>query len=284
MLNAVFVVWRECFEIVLIIGILYSYLRRQDNFRRSFKFLALGIFAGMILSGILAYAIQHVETELQGNALSYFETGMLTVAALLMTHMCIWMKQHSRTIKKELEQGLLQALSTKHLIGVTLLAMIALAREGTEVVVFFYGMGIEAKAGGTQTILLSALIGMGLTALTALAFYRGMRIFKPKWFFRVTTVFLLITASSLLLMATRKLIQAEVLPTLSEQLWDTSFLLDERSSVGQVISSITGYQSTPSGMLVLVGSLYWLVTLSLYFKWTPLFEIKHPTGTRINVI
>lgn len=262
MFNAIFIIWRECFEAVLIVGILFTYLKRQSDFEHSRKFLWSGVAAGAALSGILAWGIQHAETELQGKALDSFQIALLFIAAVLMTQMCVWMKRHSRTIKSELEKGLSDALSTKHLIGVAFLAMLAVSREGAEIVIFLFGMGVESP----NSLLGAGLAGLFLTFLTAFAFYRGLKIFNPKIFFRVTTVFLFLTASNLILMATRKLIQADFLPPLRDGVWDTSFMLDERSSFGQVASAITGYQANPPLMLVLVGTVYWVVSLWFFFR------------------
>lgn len=259
MLNAIFIIWRECFEAVLIVGILYSYLKRQPEFDRSLRFLAAGVAGGIILSILLAFGIQRAETELQGQALDLFQIGMLVLASLLMTQMCIWMKRHSRTLKSELEAGLSTALGTHHLVGIATLAMLAIAREGAEIVVFLFGMGIETST----SLFAAAAIGAGLTFLTAFAFYRGLKVFNPRIFFGVTTVFLLLTASNLLLGAVRKLVQADILPAIRDQAWDTSFLLDERSGIGQVVAAITSYQSTPSLTLVLAAAAYWAVTLLL---------------------
>jgi high-affinity iron transporter len=267
MVNALFVVWRECFEAVLIVGILYSYLRRQPSPARSMRFMWAGVAAGAALSALLAWGVQTAETELQGEALEWFEAGMLAVAAGLMAHMCVWMHHHARKLKGELESGLSQALTTAKLVGVATLAALAIAREGFELVMFFYGMGIEAASkGATGSLLAWSGAGVAATALTAWAFYRGLKAFNPRMFFRVTGIFLLITAGSLLLGAARKLIQMGQLPTLHDQVWDTSWLLDERGAVGRIVNSLTGYESSPSLMLVLIFAGYWAVTLFFYFE------------------
>lgn len=262
MLNAIFIIWRECFEAVLIVGILYSYLKRQQEFGRSRKFLFAGVLAGVGLSAVLAFGIQHAETELQGEALDFFQTGILVLAAGLMTQMCIWMKRHSRTIKSELEQGLSRSLRTHHLVGIATLASLAVAREGAEIVIFLFGMGIESS----KSLVGAGVAGITLTFLTAVAFYRGLKVFNPRVFFRVTTIFLFLTASTMILSATRRLIQSDVLPSLRDQVWDTSFFLDERSRFGQIVSGITGYESSPSLMLILAGLAYWAITLFFYFR------------------
>ncbi len=268
MINALFVVWRECFEAVLIVGILYAYLNRQANPRRSMRFMWGGVAAGIVLSAFLAYGVQAAQTELQGAALEYFEAAMLVTAAALMTQMCIWMKQHARTIRAELEGELRDALSTAKLVGVASIAAIAIAREGFELVMFYYGMGVEAQAQGAWgSLALWSSAGVALTAVTAWAYYKGLKIFNPRIFFRVTAAFLLVTASSLVLAAARKLSQMDAIPTWIDPIWDSSWLLDERTGFGQFVSTATGYTSTPSLMLLVVFLAYWAIALGFYYGW-----------------
>lgn len=268
MLNALFVVWRESFEAVLIVGILYAYLNKQTDAsikNSGLKAMWLGIFGGILLSVALAMGINFAESELQGLALEYFQLGMLIVACLLMTHMCLWMKIHGRQMKSELESGLSQALTSSKKFEIAILSMLAVAREGSETVIFLYGMTFEAaeKQMMSSLVLYSGL-GFLLALVTWYVFNRGLRFFSQKVFFNVTTAFLLITASSLILNVTRKLIQSDFLPTIKDVVWDTSFLLDERTSVGQFVSALTGYQSTPALMTVIVFFAYWGLTYAIY--------------------
>jgi len=48
------------------------------------------------------------------------------------------------------------------------------------------------------------------------------------------------------------LVQAGLIPALSESLWDTSWLLDEGSIAGQFLHVLIGYVSRPAGIQVLV--------------------------------
>lgn len=268
MINALFVVWRESFEAVLIVGILYAYLNKQtDQATKSsgLKAMWLGVLGGIVLSVALAMGINFAETELQGMALEYFQLGMLILACLLMTHMCLWMKIHGRHMKKELEGGLSQAMTSSKRIEIAILSMLAVAREGSETVIFLYGMTFEAaeKQMMSSLVMYSAL-GFLLALVTWVIFNRGLRFFSQKVFFNVTTVFLLLTASSLILNVTRKLIQSDLIPTIKDVVWDTSYLLDERSPIGQFVSVFTGYQSTPSMMTVIIFVLYWITTFMIY--------------------
>ena len=193
-----------------------------------------------------------------------------------MTQMCIWMKKHSRTIKSELETGLRDAIGGSKLIGISLLAALAIAREGAELVVFFYGMGLEAQAQGKYMPLIGACaLGLVMSAFSAWAYFKGLKIFNARRFFQITSVFLLLTASSLILSAVRKLIQMEVLSPLKPTFWDTSFFLSDRSRAGQIATTLFGYEATPSLTVVLAAVAFWTVALFFYFE-VPKFSKKAP--------
>ena len=66
MINALLVVWRESFEAILIVGILFSYLSRKQEYQRTKKFLWGGVALGLGLSVAIGYAIQNIQTELEG--------------------------------------------------------------------------------------------------------------------------------------------------------------------------------------------------------------------------
>lgn len=265
MLNVLLVVWRECFEIILIVGILFTYLKRNHAGARPMGYMWAGAVLGLALSFAFAYLIQHVESELQGVALDFFEVGMLVTAAVLMTHMCLWMKQHSKSLRREVEGSLSVQMSQSKVLGIAGLALIAVLREGAEIVLFLKGILLEGAATHQSSLLITSFVlGLFLSVCTAFAFYRGLKIFNPKIFFRLTTLFLFVTASTLILTAVRKLIQMDVVHVLLDTAWDSSAALDERSAVGQFVSTLTGYESTPAVLTVLIYAIYWLVSLGLY--------------------
>lgn len=282
MINALFVVWRESFEAALIVGILYSYLKKQPEGaekQQALNFMWLGVLGGVLLSVLLAFGINYAETELQGIALEQFQNLMLIAACALITHMCLWMKIHGRKMKSELETGLSEAMHSSKKYEVAVISMLAVAREGSEIVVFLYGVAFEAMEKNMMaSLVIYALVGFILSILTWWVFNRGLRFFSQKVFFNVTTIFLLLTASSLILNVTRKLIQSDILPTIKDVLWDSSFLIDERTPVGQFISALTGYQSTPALMTVIVFFSYWLMTYGIYK-----FLVRKESALKLNV-
>jgi high-affinity iron transporter len=269
MFNALFVIWRECFEVILIVGIIYASIKKDtatpQELTRSLKYLWSGFILGVIGSLVFARALESAQTELEGLALEVFESALLVIAAILMTHMCLWMRKHAPKLKGEIQNKLTESRTSLGLWGVMLITAIAVFREGFEIVMFLSSMLIEAKYSGQYKTLVAGITGGFLLSLaTAWIYIQGLKIFKPKIFFNVTSFFLLVTSASLLLAATRKMIQSDLIPTLQDQVWDTSFILDERTNVGQFISLFTGYESNPSLMVILVYGGYWLITLMLF--------------------
>jgi high-affinity iron transporter len=148
----------------------------------------MGVCGGLILSALLAWAINTAQNEIQGQALEYFNNGIIACAIILMTHMCIWMKQHARTIKSELQTGVEKSLSSSQYWGIALLACLSVGREGSETVIFLYGMAIESIENNEIRFFIGA-IALGLVAsyLTWIVFNKGLKFFKQQVFFRVTT-------------------------------------------------------------------------------------------------
>src|SRR3546814_10354058 len=88
-----------------------------------------------------------------------------------------------------------------------------------------------------------------------------------KHFFRVTNVMLVLLAAGLASSAARFLLQADRLPALGEQLWNTSWLLTNGSLAGKTLGILVGYDASPSGiqlvfyvatLLILLGGMRWV--------------------------
>jgi len=254
--NALFVVWRESVEAMLVVGILYAWLKRNDPGGRGIRALWLGVGAGIGLALALGWAMLAAQSELSGQALEWFQTALVFAAAGLITQMVLWMQSRGREIKKNLEHDLARATERSNWFGVAAIAALAIAREGAETVIFLYGLGLE-RDGGTG-LAVGALAGFVLAALTAWAAARGLRFVDYRIFFRVSGLLLLIFAAALLVGGIERLIGMGWLPALIEPLWDSSRLLDDSTTTGRLIAALTGYRAQPSLMLLLIYVTYWV--------------------------
>lgn len=255
--NSLFIVWRESVEAMLVIGILYAWLKRNDGTGAGLRALWIGIGAGIGLAALLGWGMMAAQSELAGEALEWFQTAIMFVAAALIAQMVLWMQKHGRQMKQGLERELTAAAARSGAFGIAGVAALALAREGAETVIFLYGIGMDQN-GGTG-LALGAGLGVLLAAVTAWALNRGLGFLNYRQFFRVSGFLLLLFAVALLVNGTERVIGMGVLPALIDPLWDTSLLVDDSSPSGALLSAFTGYRARPSLMLLMVYLGYWAI-------------------------
>ena len=104
--NALFIVWRESTEAMLVVGILYAWLTKHPDARRGMRYLWGGVAAGIGLALALAAVMLGVARLLSEQALEYFQLAMMIVASGLIVQMVFWMRRHGRTFKRELEHDM----------------------------------------------------------------------------------------------------------------------------------------------------------------------------------
>lgn len=255
-MNSFFVVWRESVEAMLVIGILYAWLKRNDQGGAGLRALWSGIGAGIGIAMALGWAILTVQDELAGEALEWFQTAMLFIAAALIVQMVLWMQKHGHHMRQSLEHDVARAAQQSGLFGIAAIAALAIAREGAETVIFLYGMQLEEQSGARVAV--GAGAGMLLAMLTAWVVNRGLRFLDYRLFFRTSGFLLLLFAVAMLAGGAERMIGMGWLPTLVDPLWDTSMLIDDSSTSGALLSAFTGYRARPSLMLVAIYAAFWI--------------------------
>jgi high-affinity iron transporter len=90
-----FIVWRESVEALLVVGILYAWLKNgDDDARRGLPFLWAGVAAGLLMAVGLGAALVGFTEVLSGDAQDYFQTAMVLIACVLIVQMVLWMRRH----------------------------------------------------------------------------------------------------------------------------------------------------------------------------------------------
>ncbi|SAL67884.1 iron permease FTR1 [Caballeronia udeis] len=262
--QVLFIVWRESVEALLVVGILYAWLKNGDaDARRGIPYLWAGVAAGLLAAITLGAALVGFTEELSGDAQDYFQTGMVLAACVLIVQMVLWMKHHGRSMKRDMEASLEKSKQDANWWGVSLLVALAIAREGSETVIFLYGLGFGQSGHVDPMQYLAVAIGLGLAFLTFYLLQLGGKIFSWRLFFRVTEIMLLFLAAGLFETGVDKLIDKEILPVVMNQVWDTSWLLDDSSTFGSLIATLTGYRAHPAGMNLIAYAVYWGVIFLL---------------------
>ena len=267
--QVMFIVWRESVEALLVVGILYAWLKNGGaDARHGLPYLWGGVALGILAAIGLGVALVGFTEVLSGDAQDYFQTGMVLVACVLIVQMVLWMKQHGRTLKREMEASLEQSTRDANWWGVTVLVALAIAREGSETVIFLYGLGFGQSGHVGMDQILAVLIGLGLAFVTFYVLQLGGKIFSWRLFFRITEIMLLFLGAGLFQTGVDKLIDKEILPTFIDRLWNSSAILDDSSTFGSLVATLTGYRAHPALMNLVAYAAYWLVVWFLVRRAT----------------
>lgn len=263
--QVIFIMWRESVEALLVVGILHAWLSHAPGAAAGRRWLWAGVLLGFALAGLLALGIYAAEGLLVDHQ-DEFQSAMVLLAALLIVQMVLWMRAHGRTLKRDLERGLSEHAARRHWWGVLLLAALAVAREGSEAVVFLWGTLAAAPADQLPRMGGAALAGLALALATYWLLQLGGKVLNWRSFFRLTEAMLLLLAAALVVTGAERMQALGWLPALRDGLWDSSWLLADNGRLGGVIAALTGYRAQPSLMTVLVYAAYWLLMAGLLHR------------------
>lgn len=199
------IVLRESLEALLIIGILTSVLKKDQNTtKKHWMFLIFGVLAGIFVSLAMGLSIMFLPDALPESAMNYVDVGFPLVAGLMIIHVMWWMHKNAKNIKSDLTEKVEDALSKQNLISLLLISFLAVAREGLETVLFLSGELIEATS--QKLFSLGGQIALAILASYAIYFIlqKTLGSLHYKWFFRVTNVLLFAAAVQLLYTAYNK--------------------------------------------------------------------------------
>ena len=273
--NALFIVWRESAEAMLVVGILYAWLKQRPDAATGMRFLWGGVAAGAGLALVLALIMLGIASSLSGNALDCFQVAIMLVAAALIVQMVFWMRRHGRTFKKDLEANMADNVRKANWWGLLIVVALAVGRESAEAVVFLYGLGAEKNGIANLPIVL--VLGIGAAFATFWLLQQGTRWLSWRVFFRVSETLLLLLAGALIVSGVEKLIALDVLPDIVDPVWNTTRLLDDSGRFGGLIASFTGYRSRPALLPLAALAIYW--TLMLTFLRAPRKAQTSPAAT-----
>lgn len=268
MLAAALIVFRESFEAALLIGILAAAMREVAGRNR---WLAIGIGGGILGAILVAGMTDAISSAAGGSGQELFNATILGVAVLMLAWHNIWMSSHGAELARQAKLiGNEVGAGNRALSSVALLAGVAVLREGSETVLFLYGISTGAQMS-LRDLLAGAGLGLIAGIAVGVAVYAGLLRIPSRRFFTVIGTLLVLLAAGLAAQMARFLIQADWLPSLAAPLWDTSWLLSDSSMLGATLHVLVGYDSQPSGTQVV----FYLATAIAIFFATRLVKRQH---------
>lgn len=262
---------REGIEASMIVAILLAYLVRIDK-RQYFRDVWVGVGSAFILvlgGGVAAYFL--IKQYEGSNIQTYFETATYVVAAAVLTYMTFWMHKHARTMAKDLEHRSEVALSRGSRTGLSLLAFQAVGREGLETMVFTLAIVFASSRQAATPVhgdllLVGAVLGLACALAIAFAIFKFGAKLNLRRFFQVLGIVLMVFAAGLLSDAVENLQQLKWLPFGTHVVWNSSGIITESSSFGDVLHSLVGYADRPTVLQVVVWVAYVVASVSIFIR------------------
>jgi high-affinity iron transporter len=260
MLATAIIVFREVLEAALIVGIVMAASRGA---------LGRGVWVGSgIAGGVLgalgvAAAAGTIASMAQGIGQELFDAAILFTAVLMLGWHNVWMARHGRDLASNATQlGHDVRSGTQPLWALAFAVGLAVLREGSETVLFLYGIALAGE-GGVSSLVLGGAIGLVIGVAAGIGIYWGLVSIPMRQLFTVTSWLVLLLAAGLASQGAAFLMQADLLPPLGSNVWDTSFLLSDQSIPGKILHTLIGYTAQPAGIqivfyvttLVVIGGL-----------------------------
>ena len=170
MLATLLIVFREVIEAGLIVGIVLAATKGVTG--RSL-WVSYGVLGGLAGAAVVAAFAGQLGALFEGAGQELFNAAILLIAVIMLAWHNVWMASHGRALAQEMKEvGAAVSSGQKPLAALAIVCGIAVLREGSEVVLFLYGI---FASGGTSK--LAMLVGglLGLVAGAALSrYYLGL--------------------------------------------------------------------------------------------------------------
>ena len=237
---------REGFEAALILGIVYTYLHKIGA-QQQYRYVTLGGALGVLASIGVGVAVTVLSGPLLDLGPELIGTAVLGVAVIVLTWHGYWMQQHARAMKGQVQQRIDEAEATRRLWIIGLIAFTGVFREGAETVLFLWGLMTQAASPSGWGSVAGGVLGVATASALGWAIFRGGKRISLARFFAVTSVLPLFLTAGMVSTAIGKLQGLGFLPP-PNTLWDTSFLLSDRSLLGGFLNGLVGYRARPSSL------------------------------------
>lgn len=249
MLGTLVIVFRECVEAGLIVGIVLAATKGIPGRGRH---VAVGVGAGVLGACIVAAFAGQLADAFDGAGQELLNASILAVAVAMLTWHVVWMARHGREMARDLRTvGTEVASGRRPLSALSTVVGLAVLREGFEVVLFLSGIAIGGGVGW-PSLLAGGIIGMLLAVALSTLTYAGLVRLPVGTLFTVTGWMVTLLACGLASQAAGFLEQAGLVEAFGRTMWDTSALLSATSVPGLLLRTLVGYTDRPTELQVLV--------------------------------
>jgi len=246
---ALIIVFREVFEAGLIVGIVLAVTRTVPHRN---LWIGGGVLAGVLAACLVAVFAGALSNLFAGMGQELFNALILTIAVVMLTWHNVWMARHGSEMAGELRAaGQAVVEGSKSLLALAVVVGVAVLREGSEVVLFLYGV-VASSDDTAVSVALGGFVGLALGAIVTMLTYFGLVRIPTRALFTTTTILIALLAAGMAAQAAAFLEKANWLTALDNVVWDSSWLLSDASIPGKALHTLIGYTDQPTAMQLVV--------------------------------
>ncbi|MDX6299273.1 MAG: high-affinity iron transporter [Nocardioidaceae bacterium] len=271
---------REGLEATLVVVILVAYVvksGRRGLLPRIWGGVAVAVLVSLAFGALLTFGPRGMTTAAQetlGGALSIVAVGFVT-------WMVMWMARSARTLSGELT-GQVDKAAAAGGLSLTVVAMLAVGREGLETALFLWSATAATTGGGGSTALplLGAALGLLSAVVLGYLLYKGAVRINLGRFFTWTGGILIVVAAGVLAYGVHDLQEGGVLPGLNSLAFDLRGVLTEDTWIGTLLKGTVNVTPNTTWLQAVVWGVYVAVTMPLFLRVVRASHLPVP-ATRI---
>ncbi len=260
MLTTFVIALREGLEASLIVGIIAAFLKRQGR-PDALRSMWVGVGLAVAVCVAVAVVLRIVDNQLPQREQEGLETIVALVAVAMVTYMIVWMTEHARDLKGQLQEQAAGALVQGSATALVAMAFLAVLREGFETSVFL--LAAFNDAADPVPAGLGVVLGLAVAVALGYGIYRGGVRLNLSRFFRVTGAVLVLVAAGLVASSLHTAAEAGWVVGGQSQALDLSAIIRPGTVWESLITGILGIHAQPTVIEVVGWLLYAIPMLAI---------------------
>lgn len=165
MMNVSIITLRECIEMLIVIVALATYVVKIDK-RELLKYIFYGSIGGLAVSLFTSFFLYNQTEYLSGYAKEFFNGSLMIFLSALVVYYIIWMRRQKKNFNLPIDQRYNIKFTG---LGLFIFSFLTILRETLEIVIFI----IPLLTGNVANIIFGALIGLALSLIIMLIFFKS---------------------------------------------------------------------------------------------------------------
>ena len=183
-----FIVWRECFVTLIVVGIIYSWIKHNPDSKSGMRHLFSGLILGVLfLAAIISGVFRYIPDKNQKMLMM----SILILISLLTFLVVFWMFEYILSMGSAQEQKKAQQMARSWTTAMFIVAL-TIACAGNEVILLLSSQIRQLNNSDYTNLCLTVISGIAVSALTFYPFVVISRRMQLKKYLIITSIILLV--------------------------------------------------------------------------------------------